>query len=137
MSDVVHERLATEAALDKLGARDISADQAAQLPRNEHVTVRNPRGGRPDKRRWMVGTTDGGRVLTLVIERTTEPTTRLIITGWSSTDAERREVSMSGDPWTANDPQPGDFDDALATIDAEYVERHEGDPNATLRILCK
>jgi hypothetical protein len=42
---------------------------------------------------------------------------------------------MSGDPWTADDPQPGDLDDVLATIEAEYVERHEGDPNATLRIL--
>jgi hypothetical protein len=42
---------------------------------------------------------------------------------------------MSGDPWTADDPQPGDLDDVLATIDAEYVERHDGDPSATLRIL--
>jgi hypothetical protein len=89
MSDVVHELLATEAALDKLGARGISADEASQLPRNEHITVRNPRGRRSDERRWMVGTTDGGRALTLVIERTTEPTTWLIITGWSSTEAER------------------------------------------------
>jgi hypothetical protein len=42
---------------------------------------------------------------------------------------------MKGDPWTADDPQPGDFDEVLATIDAEYVERHDGDPSATLRIL--
>lgn len=42
---------------------------------------------------------------------------------------------MSPDPWTADDPQPGDFDAVLATIDSEYVERHEGDPTATLRIL--
>lgn len=42
---------------------------------------------------------------------------------------------MSTDPWTADDPQPGDFDAVLATIDSEYVERHEGDPTATLRIL--
>jgi hypothetical protein len=38
----------------------------------------------------MIGTTDGGRVLTLVIERTIEPTTWLIVTGWSATLAERR-----------------------------------------------
>ena len=50
MADVVHELLATEAALDKLGARDISADEASQLPRNEHVTVRNPRGSLSAKR---------------------------------------------------------------------------------------
>ena len=42
---------------------------------------------------------------------------------------------MSSDPWTADDPQPGDFDAVLATIDAACVERHDGDPNGTLRIL--
>jgi hypothetical protein len=42
---------------------------------------------------------------------------------------------MSSDPWTADDPQPGDFDAVLAAIDATYVERHNGDPGATLRIL--
>jgi hypothetical protein len=40
MPDAVHELLATEAALGKLGAREISADEAAQIPRNRHVTVR-------------------------------------------------------------------------------------------------
>jgi hypothetical protein len=42
---------------------------------------------------------------------------------------------MSTAPWTSEDPQPGDFDAVLATIESQYVERHEGDPNATLRIL--
>lgn len=42
---------------------------------------------------------------------------------------------MSSDPWTADDPQPGDFDAILATIDSTCVERHEGDSAATLRIL--
>lgn len=91
MRDVVSELLATEAALDKLGARSNSADEAGQLARNRHVTVRNPRASStaPGKRRLMIGATDGGRVLTLVIERTVDPTTWLIVTGWSSTDAER------------------------------------------------
>jgi hypothetical protein len=61
MSDVVHELLATEAAIGKLGARTISADEAGQLARNEHVTVRNPHGGRSgdaatddrQNRRWQ------------------------------------------------------------------------------------
>jgi uncharacterized DUF497 family protein len=89
MTDVVHELLATEAAIAKLGARTISAREAGQLARNEHVTVRNPRGGEAEKRRLMIGRTDGGRFLTLVIEQTIEATTWLIVTGWSSTDAER------------------------------------------------
>ena len=42
---------------------------------------------------------------------------------------------MRTDPWTADDPQPGGFDAVLATIDSEYVERHDGDPTATVRIL--
>jgi len=42
---------------------------------------------------------------------------------------------MSVDPWTAPDPQPGDFDAEFATIDPRYVERHAGDPKARVRIL--
>jgi hypothetical protein len=69
--DAVRELLATEVALRKLGARNISADEAGQLQRNRHVIVRNPHGaGEQDRRRLITGTTDGGRVLTLVIERT-------------------------------------------------------------------
>jgi hypothetical protein len=90
MPDAVHELLATEIALAKLGARNISADEAAQLPRNRHVIVRNPHaGGDQGRRRLVIGNTDGGRARTLVIERTIDPTTWLIVTGWSATDAER------------------------------------------------
>jgi hypothetical protein len=101
MPDAVHELLATEVALGKLGARNISAEEAGQLPRNRHFIVRNPRaggepaGGEPEKRRLIVGATDGGRVLTLVIERTIDPSTWLIVTGWSSTDAERNLLERS------------------------------------------
>jgi hypothetical protein len=42
---------------------------------------------------------------------------------------------MSTDPWTDPDPQPGDFDAELATLDPRYVERHEGDPEARLIVL--
>ncbi len=42
---------------------------------------------------------------------------------------------MITDPWTADDPQPGDFDAVLASIDPEYLEHRDGDPTATLRIL--
>ena len=42
---------------------------------------------------------------------------------------------MTIDPWTADDPQPGDFDAVLATIDPKHVAHHDGDPTATLRIL--
>jgi hypothetical protein len=42
---------------------------------------------------------------------------------------------MSTDPWTTDDPQPGEFDAVLAHIDRQYVERHEGDQDARVRIL--
>jgi len=86
---VVHQLLATDVALDKLGARGITGEEAEQVPRNHHAIARNPRGG---ARRLLVGRTDGGRWLTLVLERTVEPTAWLIVTGWSSTAAERKIV---------------------------------------------
>jgi hypothetical protein len=93
MADVIHELVATGAARNKLGARRISAAEAAQLPRNRHITLRNPRHTSKDgKRRLLIGRTDGGRVLTLVIERTIDPTTWLIITGWTATIRERRII---------------------------------------------
>jgi hypothetical protein len=74
--DVVHELLATEVAGDKLAARGISTAEIEQVPRNVHRTVRNPREQTESGRRLLlIGETDGGRVLTLVIERTVEPTT--------------------------------------------------------------
>jgi len=88
--DEVIELLLTEAALGKLGARNISAEEAEQLLRNAHAVVRNPHAPDPGSRRLLVGRTNGQRCLTLVIERTVEPTTWLGITGWDSTDLERK-----------------------------------------------
>jgi hypothetical protein len=88
MRDVVHELLVPGRALVKLGARGIAPWEVAQLPRNLHATVRNPRS--PERRRLLVGRTDGGRTLTVVIEQTADPTTWLVVTGWSATFAERR-----------------------------------------------
>jgi hypothetical protein len=91
MAEMISQLLATDAARVKLGARDISTAEAEQLPRNGHTTARNPRGsGQEGERLMLIGRTDGGRILTLVIERTVDPTTWLIITGWPATDRERR-----------------------------------------------
>jgi uncharacterized DUF497 family protein len=90
MPDAISELLLTEAAIDKLGARGISIEEIHQLVRNANLTVRNPRSDPPDRRRLMVGRTDGGRALTLVIERTSDPTTWLTVTGWDATPRERK-----------------------------------------------
>jgi hypothetical protein len=42
---------------------------------------------------------------------------------------------MASTPWTDLEPQPGDFDADLATIDPRFVEVHRGDPNAKLCIV--
>jgi hypothetical protein len=88
MADTIHDLLITETAAEKLGTRDISDREVDQLPRNQHVTGPNPRGS--DERRLLVGRTDGGRALTLVIERTIDPTSWLVVTGWTATRRERK-----------------------------------------------
>lgn len=96
--DVVRELLAIAEAVGKLGARAISIDEAQQLLDNQYVIVRNPRRGRGQEqaiaRRLLIGQTDGGRVLTLVVERTQDPGTWLLITGW---EASARERKLLGD----------------------------------------
>lgn len=96
MADVVHQLLATEAALDKLAARAISISEAEQVLRDRHAIVQNLRGHRDgaqrETRRLLIGTTDRGRVFTLVIEATIDPTTWSLITGWEATAAERRLI---------------------------------------------
>jgi uncharacterized DUF497 family protein len=81
-----------ESAIDKLGARGITTHDARQVPRNAHVVVRNPHKATAGKRRLLIGRTDGGRILTLVIERTVDTTTWLIVTGWDSSSRERKLV---------------------------------------------
>jgi len=88
--DSIAELLVTDVALDKLGARRITFHDARQIPRNAHVIVRNPHETSPGRRRLLIGRTDGGRALTLVIEQTVDPTTWLIITGWDSSRRERK-----------------------------------------------
>ena len=91
MPETIGQLLATDNARLKLGARNISTGEAEQLPRNRHATVRNPHGGgEEDERILLVGRTDGGRSLTLVLERTLDPTSWLIVTGWDSSNRERR-----------------------------------------------
>jgi hypothetical protein len=74
MAEIISQLLATDAARVKLGARDISTAEAAQIPPNRHATARNPRGSEQEGERLMlIGQTDGGRVLTLVIRANPRP----------------------------------------------------------------
>jgi len=42
---------------------------------------------------------------------------------------------MPKDPWTDPDPQPGDFDEYVSTMDPRDIQVHEGHPNAKVTIL--
>jgi hypothetical protein len=42
---------------------------------------------------------------------------------------------MRRDPWTSDDPEPGDFDGDLAELDPRYIEHRVGDPDGKLMIL--
>lgn len=54
---------------DKLGARAISFADVRELPWNGPIVIRNPGADGAD-RRLLLGRTNGGRYLTLVIEAT-------------------------------------------------------------------
>jgi uncharacterized DUF497 family protein len=85
---------ASDVARMKLGARGISVAEARQLLRNRHKTVPNRRTPRSKAGRFtLIGRTDGGRVLTLVIERTPDPNSWAIVTGWTASPRERKVLS--------------------------------------------
>jgi hypothetical protein len=42
---------------------------------------------------------------------------------------------MPKDPWTDPDPEPGDFDEYVSTMDPRDIEVHEGNPNAKVTIV--
>jgi uncharacterized DUF497 family protein len=82
---------ASDVALMKLGARGISLAEARQVPRNVHQLERNPRAPRSGEDRFiLVGRTDGDRALTLVVERTLDPNSWEIVTGWTASPRERK-----------------------------------------------
>lgn len=74
-----------DASLAKLGARGITAAEARQLLHNRHEMRPNSgrRSGKSGRAR-LIGQTNGGRRLTLVLEPTLDPTTWLTVTGWET-----------------------------------------------------
>ena len=73
----------------KLGRRGIAPREVIQLQANGAVTKRNPRPRAPGSR-LLIGPTDGGRLLTVVVERDqTDEAIWHIRTGWESSRAEQ------------------------------------------------
>jgi hypothetical protein len=134
--DVIHELLATQIAVQKLGARSISIEEAQQLIDNRYVIVRNPRR-RGRARRLVVGRTmAAGPSHSSSSEL---PSRRL----GSSSQAGRQlrasvrssMVEMKNDPWNEPDPQPGDFDDELEAVDPRDVQVVEAGSGGKVTIV--
>lgn len=89
MTTRISELLENPAAIAKLGARSITVEEARQLATNRHRVLHDPKSREHD-RRFLIGETNGGRWLTVVIEATDDPTSWMIVTAWESTEPERR-----------------------------------------------
>ena len=74
--------------INHISGHGITPEEIEQLTGNDYITARNPRA--PQDRIFMIGRTDGGRVLTLVLEATRDDVVWRPVTGWDSTPRERK-----------------------------------------------
>lgn len=74
----------------KLADHAINAEEVLQLLENRYTVRRNKNAATGD--RQLIGETSGGRMLTVVLAETLVPGRWRPITGWDSTDAERRAL---------------------------------------------
>lgn len=73
--------------IEHLARHGIVPEEVEQITGNEYVTARNRRDSQ--NRICMIGRTDGGRMLTVVLEATYDDGIWRPITGWNATSAER------------------------------------------------
>ena len=71
---------------EHLARHGVSASEVAQLLTNENVIASNPHGMAGTIR--LIGHTNGGRLLTVVLEPTRDQTTWRPVTAWPTTKAE-------------------------------------------------
>jgi hypothetical protein len=91
VAEEVYFLLFTEETEEHL--RRATPNEVFQLLANRHVTADNPQGPNPTTgaaRYLLMGRTDGGRYLTVVVEATLDPTTWPPVTAWESAPAERK-----------------------------------------------
>jgi uncharacterized DUF497 family protein len=75
---------------DKLSAHGVTAQEVVQLLENMFTVRLNKRSGIGE--RQLIGRTNGGRVLTVVLAPTAVADRWRPITGWDSTSSERRAL---------------------------------------------
>lgn len=77
----------TERALEKLAAREIEESEAYEVWLNQHVIVWNKRNRSASHR--MIGRTDGGRGLTILVRPSQDESSWVIVNGWESSKGEK------------------------------------------------
>jgi len=93
MADVLELEL-TDQSENELGAHQLSLRDAIEvLDEDDYRTFPDPTHA---PRRYMIGRTRSGRLLTLIIEAIDDSGRCLLITGWSSSQAEITLYSRSG-----------------------------------------
>lgn len=86
----------SELAETKLSRRAISRYEVAQMRRNGLYATRNPHP-RVEGSRLVVGQTDGGRFITLILQPdAVDPAIWHVMTGWTSTARERKHYRRRG-----------------------------------------
>jgi uncharacterized DUF497 family protein len=76
---------------EHIARHGITPEEIEQITGNAYVTARN--AGVPENRILMIGQTDGGRALTIVLEATRDDVVWRPITGWDSTQEEHQLLS--------------------------------------------
>jgi len=76
---------------EKLARRDISPEDVLDMLAQPHILARNRRHRRGAYK--IVGRDAGGRILTVILERTRIRNTWRPVTGWASSKAEKRMLS--------------------------------------------
>jgi hypothetical protein len=84
---VIAELVFPEEVVEKVGARGISEAAIVQIVANGAVLARNPRP-RSKGSRWLLGPTDGGELLTVVVEPTADDGVWRVLTAWRSSRAQ-------------------------------------------------
>ncbi|MGI9020092.1 MAG: hypothetical protein ACR2G3_05215 [Solirubrobacterales bacterium] len=73
----------------KLARHGLVPEEILQLLSERHITRQNPKG--PAARIQLIGQTHGGRVLTVLLDPTDDPSVWRPVTGW---DAEAEETKL-------------------------------------------
>lgn len=79
--------------IDHVGRHGVAGEEIEQVTGNRYVTARNRRD-QPNRIR-MIGRTDGGRTLTIVLEATRDDGVWRPVTAWDSTEEERQLLARS------------------------------------------